>query len=75
MFNYSELRGRIRAKFDTQAFFAAAMREAGLNFSDCVLSQKLNNQSDWSQDEMQTACDLLDIPVDELHLYFFCPIC
>jgi hypothetical protein len=73
MFDYSKLRGRIREKFGTQALFAAAMREAGLNFSDCVLSQKLNNQSDWDGTEMHTACVLLDIPPEEIHLYFFCP--
>lgn len=72
-FDYSKLRGRIREKFGTQAIFAASMREAGLNFSDCVLSQKLNNQSDWDQSEMETARVLLDFPEEELHLYFFCP--
>jgi hypothetical protein len=72
MFDYSKLRGRIREKFGTQALFAAAMRETGLNFSDCVLSQKLNNQSEWDQAEMIAACGLLDILPEELHLYFFC---
>lgn len=72
MFDYSKLRGRIREKFGTQALFAAAMRETGLNFSDCVLSLKLNNQSEWDQAEMIAACELLDILPEELHLYFFC---
>ena len=74
MFDYSKLRGRIREKFGTQAQFAEAMRAEGLNFSDCVCSQKLNNQSEWTQDEITTACNLLDIPAEEIHLYFFCPM-
>ena len=72
MFDYSKLRGKIREKFGTQALFAAAMREAGLNFSDCVLSQKLNNQSEWAGDEIRTACTLLGIVPEKIHLYFFC---
>ena len=71
-FDYSKLRGRIREKFGTQAIFAAAMRDTGLNFSDCVLSQKLNNQSEWDQSEMTAARILLDFPAEEIPLYFFC---
>ena len=73
MFDFSKLRGRIVEKFGTLALFAVAMRDAGLSFSDCVLSQKMNNRSEWTADEMRMACILLDIPPEEIHLYFFCP--
>lgn len=65
-FNYARLRGRIRAYFSTQSAFAAAME-----MSDCTMSQKLNGRSEWDAGEMLKACNLLDIPTDELYLYFF----
>lgn len=66
--DYSKLRGRIREFFSTQAAFAEAM-----GFSACVLSQKLNNRSEWSAAEIRKAAELLHIVTAELPLYFFCP--
>ena len=66
--DYSRLRGRIRTYFHTQEAFAKAM-----GMSMCSLSKKLNGQSEWTADEMRKACDLLEIPVADIHLYFFAP--
>ena len=63
---YARLRGRIRTFYATQAAFAKAME-----LSECVLSQKLNGHSEWTAGEMRRACELLGIPAEELHLYFF----
>ena len=64
--DYSNLRGRIRTVFHTQEAFAKAM-----GMSMCSVSKKLNEQTEWTADEMRKACELLEIPVKEIHLYFF----
>ena len=64
---YSKLRGAIREKFGTQEAFAIAM---GLSIS--MLSAKLNDRSEWTKTQIIRACELLEIPLAEAHLYFFC---
>ena len=65
--SYSKLKGRIVEKFGTQAAFAAAM-----GWREALLSAKLNGKSQWSFSEVMKACELLEIPLNEAHLYFFC---
>lgn len=65
-FNYRKLRGRIREKCSTQSVFAVY-----IGLSDVSVRKKLNNDSEWSQDEMEHAIEILDIPPGEIHLYFF----
>ena len=65
--SYAKLRGRIVEKFGSQSAFAAAM-----GWREALLSAKLNNKSEWTFPEVMKACELLEIPVDEAHLYFFC---
>lgn len=62
---YAELRGAIRAKFGTNAAFAEAM---GMNKS--TLSKKLNGWSEWTRSEIERAMELLNLPWDEIPLYF-----
>lgn len=64
--NYAELRGRIKARYGEQGSFAAAM---GMDPS--TLSMKLTGKSEWYRPEIVRACELLDIPIEEVHLYFF----
>lgn len=63
---YNELRGRIRAKFGTQAAFAKAL---GIN--PTTLSIKLCGKRDWKRDEVERVQKLLDIPPGEVSIYFF----
>lgn len=65
--SYSRLRGRIVEKFGYQSAFAAAM-----GWYEARLSAKLNNKSQWTFNEVMKACEVLEIPLDEAHLYFFC---
>ena len=65
--SYSKLKGRIIEKFGSQAAFAAA-----LGWRAALLSDKLNGKSQWSFAEVMKACELLEIPLNEAHLYFFC---
>lgn len=66
--SYSKLRGRIREVFGTQEKFAEAM---GMNTA--TVSAKLNGKSEWTRAEMEKACVVLKIHVEEMHIYFFCP--
>lgn len=65
--SYTKLRGKIVEMFRTQSAFADAM---GMN--KATLNGKLNNRSQWTADEITKACELLNIPLSEAHLYFFC---
>ena len=65
-YDYRKLRGRIREKFGTQAEFS---RNIGL--SEVSVSNKLNNVVDWGQDEMESEIVALEIPLSDIHSYFF----
>ena len=65
--SYTKLRGKIVELFRTQSAFADAM---GMN--KATLNGKLNNRSQWTANEITTACELLNIHLSEAHIYFFC---
>lgn len=65
--SFAKLRGRIVEKFGRQKAFATAM-----NMREAFLSAKLNGKAGWTYDEVVKACGLLEIPLEEAHLYFFC---
>lgn len=64
--DYKKLKLKIKEVFDTQDAFSEAM---GLNRS--TLNQKLNDVTEWKTSEIAKACDLLNIPLTDAHLYFF----
>ena len=66
--DYSTLRGDIRKFFSTQADFAEA-----LGISECSLSKKLNDRSEWTGTEMKKACELLHSGPEMIRAYFFTP--
>lgn len=66
LFDYKDLKLRIKKFYDTQEAFAAAME-----MSYTALNQRLNNVVEWKTSEMVKACELLYIPLTELYLYFF----
>ena len=65
--SYTKLRGKIVEVFRTQGAFAEAMK-----MNKATLNGKLNNRSQWTADEITKACELLNIPICDAHLYFFC---
>lgn len=65
-FRYGKLRGRIKEKCGTQNAFA---KDIGL--SEVSVSNKLNNNVEWGQEEIEKAVEILNIPPDEIHSYFF----
>jgi hypothetical protein len=60
------LRGKIREVFFTQANFAKA-----INLSNASISAKLNNNIKWKQDEIERAVRALNLPMEEMPIYFF----
>ena len=69
-FDYSKLRGRIREKFGKYETLAEAM-----GMDPATLSLRLNNRRQWVGAEIVLACELLDIPLEDAHEYFFCRKC
>lgn len=65
--NYSKLRGKIKEVCGTQDVFAEK-----LGIGRVSLSQRLNNQLEFSQDEIFRSCEILGIKSEDLSLYFFC---
>ena len=68
VFDFSELKGRIISKYGNYAPFAEAM-----GLSRAQLSDRLNNHVKFKPDDIMLACDLLDIPAEEIGRYFFTP--
>lgn len=66
--DYSKLRGKIRERCSTQDSFAEK-----IGMGRVSLSQRLNNQLEFSQDEIFRSCDILEIGREEIPVYFFTP--
>lgn len=66
IFDYSKLRGLAREKGKTQESIAAM-----IGVKEGTYSQKINNNSEFRQSEILRICDLLDIPPEQIHTYFF----
>jgi transcriptional regulator with XRE-family HTH domain len=64
--SYPKIRGAIREKFGKNEAFAEAM---GMDKS--TLSKKLNGRTEWTRPEIELAVELLTIPWDQIHIYFF----
>lgn len=64
--DYNKLRGKIKEIFGTQDQFAEA-----IGIGRVSLSQRLNNQLEFSQDEIFKSCDALHIDYVEIPTYFF----
>ena len=65
-YDYRKLRGKIKEKCGTQDAFSAL-----LGIGRVSLSQRLNNQLEFSQDEIFKSCDILEIKREDIPEYFF----
>lgn len=65
-YDYSKLRGRIIEKFGTIGNF-----QKHLDVSNVVVSKKMNNKVRLSHDDITQWADLLEIPLDQIGVYFF----
>lgn len=68
-FDYSKLRGLAREQGKTQEAIAAV---AGMK--EATFSQKINNNSEFKQSEIIKICEVLMIPHNMIHYYFFTPL-
>ena len=68
-YDYSKLLGRMREKGYTQETLAIK-----IGISPASMNIKLCNKSDFKQSEIKTICVILEIPFDEIPLYFFCDL-
>lgn len=66
-YDYSSLLGLMKSKKLRQEDLAAKIR-----INPSTLSQKLNNQSEFTQGEMRKICNVLGVPLGDLSKYFFC---
>lgn len=69
MFDYRKLRGKIRERYGTERDFAKA-----LGVSPATLSAKLNNKLYFTQKDMRTICNMLDLSISDIPAYFFAPL-
>lgn len=69
-FDFNKLLGRIKEKLGSQTELAKR-----LGIGSSALSNRLNNIVRFTPEEIWKMCqpDCLDIPSEELHLYFFTP--
>lgn len=67
-FDFDNLKNRISDRYGTYAAFALA---AGL--SPRYLAERLGNWSPFTASEIRWIARLLDIPGDQIELYFFTP--
>lgn len=65
-FKYNKLRGRIVEICGTQAEFAKK-----INLTEQSLTAKLAGRIKFSQDEILRWCEVLDIDLNEIGVYFF----
>lgn len=63
---YSKLRGRIVEKYYTMRNFADK-----IGISRQTLSQKITGKSEFSREDIKVFADALEIPKDEIGLFFF----
>ena len=63
---YDKLRGKIKEICGTQDSFAEK-----LGIGRVSLSQRLNNQLEFSQDEIFKSCEILSIDLSDITAYFF----
>ena len=68
MFDYSKLRGRVKEKGYSQSQVADMIGVAPATYS-----QKINNKSVFTQDEISGIIKAVDIPMSDIGSYFFTP--
>ena len=67
-YDYSKLRGRIKEKLGTEREFASRIGRTA-NY----VSKVFQNGTNLAQNDIANGADVLDIPVDEIGVYFFTP--
>lgn len=69
IYDYSKLKGRITEVFGTRKAFGKAM-----GWSNVTLTARLNDESQWRQDEIEKAVGLLRLEHSDISEYFFAKV-
>lgn len=64
--NYNKLRGKIKETCGTQESFA---EKIGISYTS--LSKRLNNQIEFTQEDIYKSCEVLNISMEQVPEYFF----
>ncbi len=64
--NYDKLKGKIKEKLGTQGRLAEK-----LGIDETTISNKLNNNTYFTQKEIIRVSSILDIKIEEIPVYFF----
>lgn len=65
-FDFSKLKGRMVEKYGSQTAF---VKKFGV--SNNTFSKKMNNKVRFTSDDIMKITEMLDIPSDEIGVYFF----
>lgn len=65
-YDYSKLKGKLREKALVYKAFAEI-----LGLSESSVSERLNNNAQFTQEEMEKTMLFLEIPLEEVERYFF----
>ncbi len=70
-YDYSMLRGRIRELFGSEKNFAERLRKTDVTMSTGTFNSRINGYTYFKQPEIETICELLNIDLKEVKIYFF----
>lgn len=65
-YDYSHLLGKMKERGFTQASLSK-----GIGISEVSLNLSLNNKRTFKQEEITKICETLDIPIENVQIYFF----
>lgn len=68
IFDYSKLRGKIKECLGSEKVFAERM-----SMSQQALSARLNNKTEFADNEIYRGKQILSLTTDEVGIYFFTP--
>ena len=63
---FGRVREEIKKKYGKLENFPAVS-----GIKHCSLSRKLNGKAEFTREEIARCCELLDIPAEKIHEYFF----
>lgn len=66
IFDYDKLRGRIKEVCGTESKYAEK-----IGLGRVSVSQRLNNQAEFTQQEMLETANILEFPIEDIPTYFF----
>jgi len=70
-YDYSLLRGKIIEAFGNNKNFVKQLNKIGLKICAVTFYSRISNETEFRQHEIQKICVLLNIPIEQIGVYFF----